>query len=60
MHDANYLWNLARRCRDLGKMAIEPEIIEQLTIWAIELAEIAENSETGLVEHATAEGSVSD
>ena len=55
MHDANYFWNLARRCRDLGKMAIEPEIIEQLTIWATELAEIAENSESGPVEHATAE-----
>jgi hypothetical protein len=55
MHDANYLWNLARRCRDLGKMAIEPEIIEQLTIWATELAEIAENSESGPVEDATAE-----
>jgi hypothetical protein len=51
MHDTNCLWNLARRCRDLGKMAIEPEIGEQLTIWATELAEIAENSESGPVEH---------
>ena len=33
----------------------EPEIVEQLTIWATELAEIAENSESGPVEHATAE-----
>ena len=55
MRDTNYLWNLARRCRDLGKMAIEPEIIEQLTIWATELAEIAENSESGPVERAMAE-----
>jgi hypothetical protein len=55
MQGANHLWKLARRCRDLGKTAIEPEIIEQLTIWATELAEIAENSESGPVEHATAE-----
>jgi len=55
MHDANYLWNLARRCRDLGKMAIEPEIIEQLRIWATELAEIAENLESRPVEREMAE-----
>jgi hypothetical protein len=55
MHDTNYLWNLARRCRDLGKMAIEPEIIEQLTIWATELAEIAEDSESRAVQPEMAE-----
>jgi hypothetical protein len=41
MHDSNYFSNLARRCRDLGKTAIEPAAIEQLRIWAAELAEIA-------------------
>ena len=55
MHDANYFWNLARRCRDLGKMTIEPEIIEQLRIWAAELAEIAKNLESRPVEHEMAE-----
>jgi hypothetical protein len=52
MQDSNYFSNLARRCRDLGKTAIEAEVIEQLRIWATELAEIAENSESGPVEHA--------
>jgi len=55
MHDANYLWNLARRCRDLGKTAIEPEIVEQLRIWATELAEIAEDTECRDVQHEMAE-----
>jgi hypothetical protein len=45
MKDASYILKLARRCRDLEKTEIEPEIIEQLRIWATELAEIAEDSE---------------
>jgi hypothetical protein len=55
MHDANYLCKLARRCRDLEKTAIEPEVIEQLRIWATELAEIAENVEPRPIEHEMAE-----
>jgi hypothetical protein len=42
MHDESHLLKLARRCRDLEKTAIEPEIIEQLRMWAIELAEALE------------------
>jgi hypothetical protein len=55
MHDPNHLWKLARRCRDLEKIAIEPAVIEQLRIWATELAEIAENLESRSVEHEMAE-----
>jgi hypothetical protein len=36
-------------------MTIEPEIIEQLRIWAAELAEIAANLESRPVEHEMAE-----
>jgi hypothetical protein len=50
MKDASYLLKLARRCRDLEKTVIEPEIIEQLRIWATELAEIAEDSESRAVQ----------
>ena len=32
----------ARKCRALSKTAIEPEVIEQLQIWAVELADEAE------------------
>ena len=39
MNDDNHLLSLARRCLDLEKIAIEPEVIEQLRIWATELAE---------------------
>jgi hypothetical protein len=42
MHDESHLLELARRCRDLEKTAIEPEIIEQLRMWATELAEASE------------------
>ena len=55
MHDANYFSNLARRCRDLEKTVTEPEVIEQLRIWATELAEIAENLESRPVEREMAE-----
>jgi hypothetical protein len=42
MHDENHLLELARRCRDLERTAIELETIEQLRMWATELAEALE------------------
>jgi hypothetical protein len=45
MKDASYLLKLARRCRDLEKTAIASEVIEQLRLWATELAEMAKDSE---------------
>ena len=50
MHDESHLLKLARRCRDLEKTAIEPEIIEQLRIWATELAGMAEDSKSQAVQ----------
>jgi hypothetical protein len=46
MKVASYLLKLAARCRDLGKTAVEPDVIEQLRIWATELAKMAEDSES--------------
>ena len=50
MKDAGHFLTLARRCRDLGRTAIEPEVIEQLRIWATELAGMAEDSESWAVQ----------
>jgi hypothetical protein len=55
MKDASYLLKLARRCRDLEKTAIAPEVIEQLRIWATELAGMAEDSEFRAVQPEMAE-----
>jgi hypothetical protein len=59
MQGAGCLWKLARQCRDLERTAIEPEVMEQLKIWATELAEIAEGIESPSVQHQTAESMVS-
>jgi hypothetical protein len=45
MHDPNSLREQARRCRALSKTAMEPEVIEQLRVWAVELAEEADQAE---------------
>jgi hypothetical protein len=55
MKDESYLLKLARRCRDLEKTAIAPEVIEQLRIWATELAGMAEDSEFRAVQPDMAE-----
>jgi hypothetical protein len=55
MKDVSYLLKLAGRCQDLEKTAIAPEVVEQLRIWATELAEIAEDSESRAVQPEMAE-----
>jgi hypothetical protein len=45
MNDPQCLREQARRCRALSKTAVEPEVIEQLCVWAVELAEEAEQAE---------------
>ena len=55
MRDESYVSGLARRCRDLGRTTTEPEVIEQLRVWATELAEMAEDLECPAVEHEMAE-----
>ena len=49
MHDPRSLREQARRCRALAKTAAEPEVIEQLRVWAVELAEEADQVEWGLL-----------
>jgi hypothetical protein len=45
MHDPNSLREQSRRCRALSKSAVEPEVIEQLRVWAVELAEEADQAD---------------
>ena len=45
MHDAQSLREQAKRCRTLSKVITEPEVIEQLRVWAVELAEEADQAE---------------
>jgi len=42
MTDPNHLREQARKCRVLAKTAIDPELIEQLRIWSVELADEAD------------------
>ena len=59
MKDADHLRRLARRCRTLMERETQPDVVEQLEIWAIELAELTEDLECRLVRHETAEPMVS-
>jgi hypothetical protein len=55
MHNPKMLRGQARRCRTLMKTAMEPKVIEQLRLWAVELAEKADG-----VERAADSGLASD
>jgi hypothetical protein len=55
VEQAGYFLKLAMRCRDLGKTAFEPEVIEQLGIWATELAGMAADSGSRAVQPEMAE-----
>ena len=50
MRHPNSLRENERRCRALSKTAVEPEVIEQLRVWAVELAEEADREEWRAVE----------
>ena len=45
MQDPISLLAQARKCRTLAKTVAEPEVIEQLRVWAVELAEEADQTE---------------
>ena len=45
MADPNHLREQARKCRALAKTAIDHELIEQLRIWVVELADEADTVE---------------
>jgi hypothetical protein len=45
MQDPQALRNLAERCRKRAKISVEGEVIEQLYLWAGELADAADQIE---------------
>ena len=45
MSFAAYLRKLARRCLGLSKTATEPEVVEQMQVWAVDLAHEANRAE---------------
>ena len=45
MPDAGYFRELARRCSALAEVATEPEVKEQLLLWAVEFADQADEAE---------------
>jgi hypothetical protein len=45
MHDPKFLRDRARRCRALMRSTVEPDVIEQLRVWAIDLTEEADEVE---------------
>ena len=51
MHDPHRLREQARRCRVLAKTAIEPDVIEQLRVWSVELADEADAAERRAAEN---------
>jgi hypothetical protein len=45
MNGPKSLREQAKRCRTLAKITTEPEVIEQLRVWAVELVEQADKVE---------------
>jgi hypothetical protein len=52
MRDPNLLREQARKCRVLAKAAIEPDVIEQLRVWSVELADEVDAVERGVEDEA--------
>jgi hypothetical protein len=45
MHDPQDLRGLARKCRMMTKLSLQPSVNEQLWLWAAELADYADETE---------------
>jgi hypothetical protein len=45
MPDTTYFREFAKRCCTLAKVATEPEVKEQLRLWAVEFADQADEAE---------------
>ncbi len=50
MHDPKKLRKLARKCRESAQSSTDPEAIEQLRCWAVELADAADLAEWNAVD----------
>jgi hypothetical protein len=44
MSVSEYFRKLARRCLRLSKTAVEPEVTEQMQVWAVDLADEADRA----------------
>jgi hypothetical protein len=45
-----YFRKLARRCRALSKTAVDPELVDQMRLWAVDFADEADKVERRAVE----------
>ena len=45
MRDPQEFRNLSKECRERQKSAMEPDVIDQLRLWAVELADRADEVE---------------
>ena len=50
MKYADHFRELARRCRRLSKTAVDPELIQQSWVWAVDFADEADEAERRAVE----------
>jgi hypothetical protein len=50
MKYAEYFRKLARRCRILSKTAGDPELVDQMRVWAVDFADEADKVERRAVE----------
>jgi hypothetical protein len=50
MKYVDHFRELARRCRRLSKTAVDPELIEQSRVWAVDFADEADEAERRAVE----------
>ena len=50
MKYADHFRELARRCRRLSKTAVDPELIQQSRVWAVDFADEADEAERRAVE----------
>jgi hypothetical protein len=52
MRDPQEFRELARRCREHARSSIDPDVLEQLRLWAAELADVADEIERSSGERA--------
>jgi hypothetical protein len=55
MPDARYFRELARRCCTLARAAVLPEVKDQLRLWAVEFADLADEADRSTAERGEAD-----
>jgi hypothetical protein len=51
MKHAEYFRNLARLCRVLSKNSDDPQLVDQMRVWAVDFAEEADKAERRVARH---------